>query len=526
MVFDIALAAAAISNKAARLGGRVGRNPIPRRFRFENRRRRAAERALLVDILASLREHSAARELDMAPLPDPRAPCPDPSRHAREVDLARMLKPGYWRKLCPDLHVGDRAWQDSVRPMRASAEVAADARERILTDGFVKVPASRLPWRSVNHRALAAAAATLMQHGWNPSWLLMYDEAWAVARELSDLVEAATGNRLNFDALCWHVDPRDARPTAFSPHRDRQPDDSPATFRPDGTAMYATAWVPLTDAHAENSCLHFIPRDADPGYYDGDDDDPDADADPLQLCLPNKEAYQHITAVPAETGSAVLFTHRVIHWGGRGRGAPESFGERTEPRVCVSFGFADDAFEPAYVDRTDNLPFPPVGRRAALIAAQMIAYHERFPASARALRLFHDATEAEAAAMDPAYRKKVVFEFTRAAAAGRGKGMPPGSERDNSLVGGGRKRKEAERDDPSEDTFEDEGDVDDDAMERALEAMIDAKMGGDGDDFRDDFDDADEGVDAEEPTGLAARGGTPRKGEKRRKRGSTFSPGY
>ena len=128
--------------------------------------------------------------------------------------------------------------------------------------------------------------------------------------------------------------------------------------------------------------------------------------------------------------------------------------------------------------------------------------------------------------MDPAYRKKVVFEFTRAAAAGRGKGMPPGSGRDNSLVGGGRKRKEAERDDPSEDTFEDEGDVDDAAMERALEAMIDAKMGGDGDDFRDDFDDADEGVDAEEAAGLAARGGTPRKGEKRRKRGSTFSPGY
>ena len=193
--------------------------------------------------------------------------------------------------------------------------------------------------------------------------------------------------------------------------------------------------------------------------------------------------------------------------------------------MCVSFGLLDDAFEPAYVDRTDNLPFPPVGRRAALIAAQMIAYHERFPASARALRLFHDATEAEAAAMDPAYRKKVVFEFTRAAAAGRGKGMPPGSGRDNSLVGGGRKRKEAERDDPSE-YFRRRRRRRRAAMERALEAMIDAKMGGDGDDFRDDFDDADEGVDAEEAAGLAARGGTPRKGEKRRKRGSTFSPGY
>ena len=87
---------------------------------------------------------------------------------------------------------------------------------------------------------------------------------------------------------------------------------------------------------------------------------------------------------------------------------------------------------------------------------------------------------------------------------------------------------EVEEDDPSEDVFEEEeeDDDDDDAMERALEAMIDAKMGGDGDDFRDDFDDADEGVDAEEAMVPTPRGGKPRKGEKRRKRGSTFSPGY
>lgn len=36
-----------------------------------------------------------------------------------------------------------------------------------------------------------------------------------------------------------YVDPNDGA-TGFPPHRDRQPDDSPATFRPDGSAM----WVP------------------------------------------------------------------------------------------------------------------------------------------------------------------------------------------------------------------------------------------------------------------------------------------
>lgn len=59
--------------------------------------------------------------------------------------------------------------------------------------------------------------------------------------------------------LCRLVDPNRGD-VGFSPHRDRQPDDSPATFRPDGSAMYATMWVPLTPATPENSCLYVIPR--------------------------------------------------------------------------------------------------------------------------------------------------------------------------------------------------------------------------------------------------------------------------
>lgn len=58
---------------------------------------------------------------------------------------------------------------------------------------------------------------------------------------------------------CRYVDPNRGD-VGFSPHRDRQPDDSAATFRPDGTAMYTTLWLPLTDATPENSCLYVIPR--------------------------------------------------------------------------------------------------------------------------------------------------------------------------------------------------------------------------------------------------------------------------
>ena len=73
-----------------------------------------------------------------------------------------MLQPGYWRELCPSLHVCDEAFQASVRPMVGAAleEVADDARERILRDGYTKIPAACLPWKSVAHRELALACAS------------------------------------------------------------------------------------------------------------------------------------------------------------------------------------------------------------------------------------------------------------------------------------------------------------------------------------------------------------------------------
>ena len=195
--------------------------------------------------------------------------------HARLVTPARALDPEYWRALCPELHVDDDAFIDSVRAMSdvgSGNGFARDVRARIIERGFTKIPSHKLPWRTTSHRVLARAAMRLMQHGWNPTWLLAYDEAWAVASELSAFVFETTGNRLNHDALLWHVGAHDAAPTAFSPHRDRQPEDARRTFREDGTAMYATAWVPLTDAGPENSCLCFVPAPNDPGYVDGDDD--------------------------------------------------------------------------------------------------------------------------------------------------------------------------------------------------------------------------------------------------------------
>lgn len=51
-------------------------------------------------------------------------------------------------------------------------------------------------------------------------------------------------------------------------------------------------------------------RFADPGYYEGDPEEEGA-PDPLAAALPTKESYQHIRALPAQPGAALLFTHRL-----------------------------------------------------------------------------------------------------------------------------------------------------------------------------------------------------------------------
>ena len=105
-------------------------------------------------------------------------------------------------------------------------------------------------------------------------------------------------------------------------------------------AKYTTCWVALTDAMPDNSCLYVIPSKFDPGYKNGDKDD----VDPMAAALPNKEAYQHIRALPTQAGGALLFTHRIIHWGSSGRKEAEN-----PPRLSLSIGFSDYSYEKPYL---------------------------------------------------------------------------------------------------------------------------------------------------------------------------------
>lgn len=68
----------------------------------------------------------------------------------------------------------------------------------------------------------------------------------------------------------------------------------------------------------------------------------------------------------------------------------------------MSFGCSDDDFEAPYFSRS-HLPYPDIGLRVSLACAQMLAYHERFPASSKMLMLFYEAFNQHASQFDKAY---------------------------------------------------------------------------------------------------------------------------
>jgi ectoine hydroxylase-related dioxygenase (phytanoyl-CoA dioxygenase family) len=248
----------------------------------------------------------------------------DAASPVRSLDVARAR--ATWTALDEAIRGDAGAWtfdddDDDARATTSGRE-ERDAGDAIRALGYAIVP------RCAN-RALARRVATLARglaaRGLDPTYVFVYEDAWTLLRTIETACKSRGcfgGLIMNYDVLAWCVDPVSdgEATTAFCPHRDRQPDDSPGSFSENGDAKYATAWVALAnDATPENSCLYCVPRPHDPGYYDGDDDDANA-KDPLSVALDSKKAFQYVRALPCKAGDGVVFTHRLIHWGSIGEG--------------------------------------------------------------------------------------------------------------------------------------------------------------------------------------------------------------
>ena len=378
---------------------------------------------------------------------------------------AKLPGAAYWRKLNPALHCGDSAYvaRASASVMQLPADTLASLKARMRDEGFFTL--EDLPWPPALVRSLRVGVRRLLKRGWPATLLLVYDEAWVMAHQISALMAAVSGGCANsLDTLAWSVTPSLGQ-TGFAPHRDRQPADVPASFRADGTPRYATCWVALSHATTDNSCLYLVPRARDPGYDAGDDHRADAEDPLLKIFRASDAAVQSVRACPLKPGGCVIFTHRAMHWGSIGQPACE------RPRVSISFGHSDPSFEAPFLrDTASQLPYPPVKVRVALAAAQLINYHERFAFGVPLLRRLGATFKARKKAFTPEYAEKTAAEFMAACHDKR----RSDDAREGGGAGGG----------------DDSDDDDDDALDDALEAMLDAQANATGN-LYDDYDEDD-----------------------------------
>jgi len=454
--------------------------------------------------------------------------------HASRQGPDSLFSASYWRRVCPGLSVEDDAFQAGIKGRRedvASSSDCAEVRARLLEEGFAALRPSSVRW-SVDVAALVEGVTALQRHGWPASFITVFDETWAMALDAGEIVSRSTGNVFSMDIVAFHVDPRRAK--GFSPHRDRQPADwvprgVPAavssTFRADGMAKYVTLWAALTDAHPDNSCLHFVPKACDPGYFEGDPQD----ADPMQLCFPDKDAFRNIRCAAVDAGGCSLHTHRVIHWGSRGRPS-----HRGGPRVALSFPFSDPDFEPPCFG-SRHLPFPPLGLRVSLVSAQILNYattragdREGWSAIAGPMAdctsgtfgLLHRLFQRHSKAFHSTYRKEIARKFVAVSLDANRSSATDGGPAVGSDVTCG----DVAADDVATARVAGVrgargcggGDDDSDDDDEALAAMLEAENVAGEVLFHDDFDVLDGGAEDVVASGLARAGVVPR-GKKRRR---------
>jgi hypothetical protein len=386
----------------------------------------------------------------------------EPSKLSYFLTNAKRADPSFWKKLCSSLSIEGKLSKDRKAPVISSDE-AERRRKKLVSDGYVLVD-DCLDMDLVNQ--IKEGIEHLDKQGLPPTFILLFDQTWELARASRSVLESSTHskNSFNFDLLAWLIK---AGKGGFSPHRDRQPEEAESTFHPGDQARFVTQWIALSDATPENSCLHVIPRKYDPGYVDGDTEE-----DPLRRALPSKESFQHIRALPRTAGQSILFTHRIIHWGSR-----SDLDSTHPPRIAISFVCSDPSYEApmvraAYFSQDE---IPPFHIRLLLVCSQLLIYYQRFGLDKEAIKACYGYCKHHEEELEEKYRHKVFVEFVKA--------MKEMTDKSVDFT--------AVASDKVKLVVTEEGDEEDeeDAM---MEEMLNAETGGYGE-FEDDFDELEDG---------------------------------
>ncbi|GMI60095.1 hypothetical protein ScalyP_jg11722 [Parmales sp. scaly parma] len=295
--------------------------------------------------------------------------------HRSLQNITTMLDPNYWEACCPFLNVKRDDTVDSTSPLPSNQPALssnpntspcnineANKTAELHSRGFFHIPSTSLNFPQHLIHNLAKGVVQLRNLGHAASAISSYDEHWTLQNHLTPLITRITNLPPSGDCYSFYVDA--ACPSGFvGAHRDK-PMATIDSFRdpPNNNApKYVTVWVAVTPATPSSSCLYFVPKNHDEGYY--------SSGDALDVVLPDPLSWQNIFAAPCSPGDLLCFSHRVVHWASRAK-------DGAEPRVALSFAMSDPEFETANFVQT---PYPPLKLRVGLTAAQAIMYNSQVP---------------------------------------------------------------------------------------------------------------------------------------------------
>lgn len=290
---------------------------------------------------------------------------------SKNADFEAVTDRRYWLKLAPGLHISEDK-QGMGSPVQLPEEHLQQLQADIVEQGYLHLDARAMDW-GVPLQILANAVLRLEEMGWNPTWLLLYDEVWQICHQLSAVLSRTTRSRQIFDFYVFNI-PK-AQGQGWNIHRDRDGSgDFTDSFHTDGVPKYSTVWVALTQATPLNSCIYSLPASSDPYYFGSNDSNATSGQDPGMAV--REAGWQEVRAMPAAQGDVYSWSHRLLHWGS------SSTTQAKHNRIALSFAVADEHFESPLLARgQDALPFPTWEERLVLCAFQLIKYHHNLPVS-------------------------------------------------------------------------------------------------------------------------------------------------
>ena len=286
-----------------------------------------------------------------------------------QAHLDRAPSRDYWKKLAPDLSVGEPPSAEFSAAAVLEHQVRREHIRRFHDDGYLRVegivPAGLVARMRAGVQRVTAA-------DWPAVFTWLYDEFWRVPRmpPLVGLFSDILGEKYRQTPYVWtHLVPAGRGSGGWRAHVDNS-----------GPDRRLTVWIPLTDATHDTGGMFVVPRDmVSRDLVSQWRERSSLSMDEVQSIL------QATRPLDCKAGGVLAWDARLIHWGS----APQVAGA---PRISFSMEFIGADGNPDVVVRSlagwDG-PLPTHEERLRMVATAISLFASKEPRALRYLGLAH-----------------------------------------------------------------------------------------------------------------------------------------